>query len=95
MIGLLLSYKSGEVSSIGRVRWDCLGEITPVLPRDQLWLAFKRTFRGHPYVTAARLSDVPVAGTGRVGISCDGTLEWWYSYRQCHIIHNGRTADIS
>lgn len=90
VIGLLFTHADGTVSSVGQVRWDCLGKRSDVAGSDDLWLAFERTASRCPYISDAQLS--PSERPGRFRLSWRGRLEWWYSYRQCQIRYDGRTS---
>lgn len=93
IIGLLFSASNGRESCVGQIRRDSLGCPLDVDRSQRLWLGFsmqKRqprvvkvdTFRSREELT---WFDMPWAGV----------LEWWFSFRQSRLYHEGRTSPVT
>jgi hypothetical protein len=93
-IGLLLHYSDGKRACVGQVRLDCLGPLLAIESSPRLYLGFKINDENRPYIARVEISaanlDVTVAMWFEV--SWNGTIEWWYSYRQCQIWQDGHRS---
>ena len=99
--GLLLRAASGHISCVGQIRTDSLDcplEVSPATSQ-MLWLGFSPTSMGGHCVTSvivARPSEMHASTTLQASTWLDltfkGKLEWWYSFRQCKIHHEGQES---
>ncbi|RSL81048.1 hypothetical protein BHE90_016423 [Fusarium euwallaceae] len=94
VLGLLISYLDGMKACVGQVRLDHLGPPFTPDPSQSLYLGFKLTEPGCPYVAEIRPSAVPLDSTliSWFEVEWSGTLEWWFSFRQCQVWQNGRKS---
>ncbi|RSL66116.1 hypothetical protein CEP54_003876 [Fusarium duplospermum] len=92
--GLSFRYADGKMACVGQVRLDCLDPPLVVKSSQKLHLRFGKTAKGHPYIyEVLQSTENPKSATGTwFDVSWTGTLEWWYSYRQCQVWHNGRRS---
>lgn len=97
--GLLLHYGDGSRAVIGQVRLDRLGKKQHV-PRDAtIRFVVTRTIaqcpkvRGVLVLTADMHEQIPPMDDDLdLAVDCRGTLEWWYTWRQCQLAYEGRTS---
>ncbi|KAK3300334.1 uncharacterized protein B0H64DRAFT_380644 [Chaetomium fimeti] len=88
--GLLLHHADAHVSCVGEVRLDSLG--CPLKVEGPIWLGFSTT-RGAPCVTQIATSrPAETDAVDWLALPCRGQLEWWYSFRQCRVHHEGRAS---
>lgn len=92
--GLSFRYANGTTACVGQVRLDRLDRPLIVTSSKRLYLCFKKTEESFSYVSEVLQStENPQSITGTwFEVSWAGTLEWWYSYRQCQVWHNGRLS---
>jgi hypothetical protein len=89
--GLLLHHANAHVSCVGEVRLDSLGCRLEV--EGSLWLGFSTDTRGKPCVTQIATSCPAEKGTVTwFALPCRGKLEWWFSFSQCRVYHEGRAS---
>lgn len=94
VIGLLISYIDGMKACVGQVRLDHLGPPFTPDPSQNLYLGFEYSKIGCPYVAEIRLSAVLLNSTfvSWFKVEWSGTIEWWFSYRQCQVWQTGRVS---
>jgi hypothetical protein len=93
-----------RVSCVGEVRLHALGARLELLDGGgggggALWLGFADTALQGPSVTRIATSR-PVEtemkteseGVTWFALPCRGRLEWWFSFRQCRVYHEGRAS---
>ncbi|RTE68894.1 hypothetical protein BHE90_016727 [Fusarium euwallaceae] len=88
--GLLFHYADRTMACVGQVRFDCLDEPLAVKSSERLYLRFEKT-EDRPYVAEVLQStEAPESTTGKwFHVPWTGILEWWHSYRQCQVWHEG------
>lgn len=90
IIGLLLRYQGGYEVALGQVRLDKLQKHPiNVSALAQLWLHFSISPEGCPNVETIGLEAPTEIGPHHFPVLMEGRLEWWFSYRQCRLWHNG------
>lgn len=89
--GLLLHHADGGVSCVGEVRLHGLGPRREV--DGALWLGFGETALEGPNVLEVATSRPGEReGVAWLMVPCEGRLEWWFSFRQCRVYHEGRAS---
>ncbi|KAL2016084.1 hypothetical protein VTK56DRAFT_4291 [Thermocarpiscus australiensis] len=93
IVGLLLHYHDGRQASLGQVRLDRLQQpaLRVVDPPGRMWLRFALAPDGCPNVDAITF-DPQRAGPEHFPVAWRGTLEWWFSHRQCRLWHDQRST---
>lgn len=96
--GILLHYRDGSRVVVGQVRLDRLGQKQHV-PRDAtIRFVVTRNLAQCPKVKAVLVllpdmrERLPRMNVGDLEVTCRGRLEWWYTWRQCQLAHEGRTS---
>ncbi|KZL64983.1 hypothetical protein CT0861_12835, partial [Colletotrichum tofieldiae] len=83
IIGLLLQFPEGRQSCVGQVRLDSLGGPLRADGHQSMWLGFSKSDH-RPFVSAVVLSKPRGnEGISWLEIQFYGTLEWWFTLRQC------------
>jgi hypothetical protein len=93
--GLLLRDASGHTSCVGQVRLDSLGDPieVPVHPPQKLGFSFSSTkWGGHSVSGVVVAPPSEMEGTTWLVLPFRGLLEWWFSFRQCKIHHEGQES---
>lgn len=93
-IGLLFSDSDGCESCVGQIRHDCLGSAKTIDVSEKLWLGFQSMEDDQPCVVRVETCE-PRQETKNIfwlDIPWRGKLEWWFSYTQCKVWHEGRTS---
>lgn len=91
--GMLLRYPDGHQEAVGQVRLDCLSAPLTI-SSGTLWLGFD--LEGHclPYVAEA--SNHPSQQSrSYIRVSCQGSLEWWWSGRQCRVFYQDQSSPVT
>lgn len=89
--GLVLHYSDGHRECLGQVRLDHLLSPLTAAGSRAMWLGFSSTADG-PCVRKVEFSrPEQSAELVWLEVSWSGTLEWWFSYRQCRV-HYGQQA---
>lgn len=92
VIGLLLCDANGRESCVGQVRRDSLGCPLPVDPSQKLWLGFSLE-RNLPRVQIVKTSrPLHQEDLTWIDVPWTGTLEWWFSFRQCKVYHGNLSS---
>lgn len=98
VIGLLLRYQNNHIECVGQIRRDWLTQPVAINTSESMSLGFTRIMKG-PWEMCSYVFDVKfsrqVARESEEFITWfdvpwHGTLEWWFSYRQSMIYHEGR-----
>ncbi|KAL7940556.1 hypothetical protein V8C42DRAFT_337215 [Trichoderma barbatum] len=96
IIGLLLHYHNGLRASVGQVRLDQLSKEQQVPDNATIRFVISRTEYQCPYVSSVLvLTEGTAEGPPTIldlEVACYGTLEWWFSRRQCQLAYEGRTS---
>ena len=97
VVGLLLHYRDGRQASLGQVRLDWLQQppVRVIDPARGMWFRFALSPEGCPNVDALAFDPPPPAQRAEPGhfpIAWRGTLEWWFSHRQCQLWHDGQSS---
>ncbi|SPQ19054.1 e6e2ec79-93ae-4bde-87dc-f58c79148bf6 [Thermothielavioides terrestris] len=88
VIGLLLHYHDGRQAALGQVRLDKLQRPPlKVDPSRSMWLHFSVSSENCPNIEAIEFVSPTVVGPQHFPVAWRGTLEWWFSYRQCRLWH--------
>lgn len=97
IIGLVFYYSDGRKACVGQIRLDCLGSPLVVNSSHNIYLGFKTTDMECPYIARVEMSSNVVDDTVRMWleVSWKGSIEWWYSSRQCQVWHNGRRSLVT
>lgn len=98
VIGILLQYESGHIDCVGQIRRDWLGDPVVIDPSQNMVLGFTRVQSG-PWERCSYLFDVrfsrsepSISEVTWFEVPWHGTLEWWFSYRQAMVYHEGRAS---
>ncbi|KAI1207663.1 uncharacterized protein F4807DRAFT_434089 [Annulohypoxylon truncatum] len=91
--GILLSYANGYQIAVGQVRLDHLSPTMRVLPSQKMTFTFSAV-NGYPYLASIH-SAPPMCSETDMEICWHGSLEWWFSRRQCKIYHNGQASPVT
>lgn len=97
--GVLLHYGDGSRAVVGQVRLDRLAK-KQYVPRDAtIRFVVTRNVAQCPKVSAVLVltadvyEQIPRMKFGLdLEVPCCGRLEWWYTWRQCQLAHEGRTS---
>ncbi|TFB04218.1 hypothetical protein CCMA1212_004128 [Trichoderma ghanense] len=92
LTGMLLHYSNGHRESVGQVRLDCLCLPISLQDRTSWYLAFKAAAGGKFFYLAAIMATPPSPDSGFekvVQLFFEGTLEWYWSSLDCHVLYNG------
>lgn len=97
--GVLLHYGDGSRAVVGQVRLDRLAA-KQYVPRDAtIRFVVTRNVAQCPKVsavlvlTADMYEQLPRMNFDLdLEVPCHGKLEWWYTWRQCQLAHEGRTS---
>lgn len=101
VIGLLLHYSDNHVECVGQIRLDWLGSPVAIdASQTTLLLGFSKVQTESwllcPYISEVRFSRPETQKSGEAidwfEVPWRGTLEWWFSYRQVMVYHEGRTS---
>ncbi|KAL2258767.1 hypothetical protein VTK26DRAFT_7790 [Humicola hyalothermophila] len=91
--GLLFhSSNNAHTSCVGQVRLDSLGCPFEVSNPRELWLGFAFVVGGPCVVRATESRPSDAQSLTWLALPCQGLLEWWFSWRQCKIHHQGRES---
>ncbi|KAL2174926.1 uncharacterized protein P884DRAFT_207934 [Thermothelomyces heterothallicus CBS 202.75] len=91
--GLLLHRSNEHTSCVGQIRLDSLGCPLEVGTSQRLWLGFLSTTMGGYCMTRAATSrPTDIRALTWLALPFSGLLEWWFSYRQCRIHHEGQAS---
>lgn len=92
----LFSDANGEESCVDQVRYGCLDSPKGVGNSEKLRLGFSLETWKSPRVIGIEMADsfreVGNPGLHWFEVSWKGKLEWWFSYRQCRVYHEGRAS---
>ncbi|TQN70739.1 hypothetical protein CSHISOI_04722 [Colletotrichum shisoi] len=91
IIGLLLQFPEGRQSCVGQVRLDSLGDPLRADGHQSIWLGFSESDH-RPFVSAVVLSKPGNEATSWLEVRFYGTLEWWFSLRQCQVCYMGKSS---
>ncbi|KAK1585888.1 uncharacterized protein LY79DRAFT_518029 [Colletotrichum navitas] len=92
IIGLLLQFPGGRQSCVGQVRLDSLGNHLQADGNQSIWLGFSKDDH-RPFVSALELSEPKQSeGLSWLEVQLCGTLEWWFSSRQCQVCYMGKSS---
>ncbi|OTB05541.1 hypothetical protein M426DRAFT_319811 [Hypoxylon sp. CI-4A] len=94
IVGIILNYANGYQTTVGQVFVDRLEPVVDVSPSETMIFQFS-TVDGFPYVTNIHFSSLESVPASGMEIHWNGRLEWWFSYRQCKIYHNGKASPIT
>jgi hypothetical protein len=91
--GLLFRYCDGLEESVGEVRFDSLTPPTQIDEGSTMWFEFDKTPDGCPHLVDVSFQP-PHPGEQRflMPINGHGHIEWWFSYRQCLVWHDGHVS---
>lgn len=91
--GLLLHRSNARTSCVGQIRLDSLGRPLEVGTSQRLWLGFSSTTMGGCCVTGAATSrPSDIYALKWLALPYSGLLEWWFSFRQCRVHHEGQVS---
>lgn len=88
--GLIFHHSNEHTSCVGQVRLNSLGRRFDI--DSCLWLGFASTDIGGPSVIRATNSPSSDDSLTLLALPCHGLLEWWFSFRQCKLHHQGRES---
>lgn len=97
ILGLLLLNEDGTESCVGQIRRDCLGCSEKIDVSGRLWLGFSLN-NDEPRVVRAETSHYTgrqnrdAGGLSWFVVPWEGQLEWWFSFRQTKVCHEGRAS---
>lgn len=90
--GLLLQDSAGRNSCVGQIRLDRLGSPIQLTGHQSLWLGFSKDDH-RPFVSTLLLSRTErCEGLSWLEVQLYGSMEWWYSARQCQVHHMGTSS---
>lgn len=92
IIGLLFRYTGGQQASVGQIRLDMLEPPMKVNVTRLLRLHFILSSDGCPNVDRISFEPQTQVQDDSFSVPWGGTLEWWFSHRQCRLWHNGRSS---
>ncbi|KEY64398.1 hypothetical protein S7711_08458 [Stachybotrys chartarum IBT 7711] len=90
--GLLFCYKDEPTKALGQVRLDCLTGARTVDPTQQLWFQFRLNKGQRPVVIRVEVTKPPNPDVTWFSVPWSDTLEWWFSFRETHLWHDGRKS---
>lgn len=97
ILGLLFSNADGTESCVGQIRRDCLGSSKKIDVSGRLWLGFSLK-NNEPRVVRVETfhsnvcQDADASDLSWFVVPWHGKLEWWFSFRQSKVCHEGRTS---
>ncbi|KAF5021324.1 hypothetical protein F66182_6646 [Fusarium sp. NRRL 66182] len=102
ILGLMLHYADGNRACLGQVRLDCLDPPFVVTPSQSLHLGSKTTAGKGPHIVRACISGTDEDRKSVEGSEIDiwfevvwsGTVEWWFTDKQCHVWQDGRHSFV-
>ncbi|KAI1841716.1 hypothetical protein JX265_013698 [Neoarthrinium moseri] len=84
--GMLLRYSDGHQACVGECGVQTFGETIDVSSSTKLFLGFMRTERKNPYLSKVELiQSNDEVSLHWLDLSWEGTLEWWFSYKDCKV----------
>lgn len=88
--GIVLHYEDGNSASLGSVNLNHLSKRYPA--RTAFWVLVERNELKFPRVIKILL-EPPVSDTERyLRVSLQGSLDWWFSWRQCQLYYDGTST---
>lgn len=94
IIGLLLKFLEGRQSYVGQIRLDSLDNPLQAYSHQNLWIGFSPEDH-RPLVSALTLSEPSLTeGLSWFKVQLRGTLEWWFSLKQCQLHHVGKSSPL-
>ncbi|KAL6909109.1 hypothetical protein GGI43DRAFT_168195 [Trichoderma evansii] len=97
--GVLFHYGDGSRAVVGQVRLDRLEEKEYIPPGATIRFIVNRNIAQCPKVSAVLVltEDMyepapPMNFDLDLEVACRGTLEWWYTWRQCQLAYKGDTS---
>lgn len=89
--GLLLCDRDGHLTHVGQIRRDCLQPWVHVKSSESMWMGFLQRPDG-PYVSSIEWTYPTSSNLFYLEVRWQDRLEWWFSYRQCQVYHNGQLS---
>lgn len=90
--GLLLHYAGGHRECVGQVRPDRLGKSLNLDGGQPFFVGFELISGKFPQVTEIEMDQADLRTNRSMRIGGNGSLEWWWSRRQCQLLYEGTAS---